>query len=85
MDIVSHELIWDALSAHDMNGKIICSDESEGCPEDVNADGAVNVADVLSVLSDFGCSSNCTDDVNGDSAVNVTDILMLLAAFGNDC
>ena len=85
MDNVSHELIWDALSAHDMNGKIICSDESEGCPEDVNADGAVNVADVLSVLSDFGCSSNCTDDVNGDSAVNVTDILMLLAAFGNDC
>ena len=36
---------------------IIDPDEEEPatCPEDVNADGAVSVADVLAVLSEFGC------------------------------
>ena len=66
---------------------IIDADEAEQnpCPEDVNGDGAISVADVLAVLSEFGCTSSCTMDVNGDSNVNVSDILTLLAAFGEDC
>ena len=66
---------------------IIDADEMEQnpCPEDVNSDGSISVADVLSVLSEFGCASGCTMDVNGDNNVNVSDILTLLAAFGEDC
>ena len=55
------------------------------CPEDLNNDGTISVADVLAVLSEFGCTSSCTMDVNSDGNVNVADILALLAAFGLDC
>ena len=66
---------------------LIDADEAEEnpCPEDVNEDGSISVADVLAVLSEFGCTSSCTMDVNGDNNVNVSDILTLLAAFGEDC
>ena len=56
------------------------------CPEDVNADGAISVADVLAVLSEFGCANtNCLYDIDGDNAVTVNDVLMVLSAFGNPC
>ena len=55
------------------------------CPEDLNNDGQITVADVLELLADFGCTSDCSADLNGDGATNVNDILQLLAAFGNDC
>ena len=55
------------------------------CPEDVNGDGFVSVADVLQVLGEFGCSASCDNDVDGDDAVTVGDILQILSAFGGDC
>ena len=85
MDIVSHEVIWDHLKAFNMDGKITCANDPETCFEDSTSDGAVNVVDVLAVLSNFGCTLDCVADVNSDSVVNVSDILTLLAAFGNDC
>ena len=68
------------------NGTIDPSEELPGtCPEDVNQDGTVSVADVLAILAEFGCTAECSVDVNDDGNVNVSDILALLAAFGNDC
>lgn len=68
------------------NGVIDPAEEAPTtCPEDVNEDGTVSVADVLAVLSEFGCTSTCTFDVNADGNVNVTDVLQLLSAFGLDC
>jgi hypothetical protein len=64
------------------------STDEEGpstCPEDLNQDGSVTVADVLSVLAEFGCASECSVDVDGNGSVNVSDVLALLAAFGSDC
>ena len=29
------------------------------CPGDINGDGGMNVADLLVILSEFGCSSGC--------------------------
>jgi len=55
------------------------------CPEDVNNDGFISVADVLQVLGEFGCAATCTNDVNGDGAVTVADILAILSAFGSTC
>ena len=55
------------------------------CPEDLNADGQISVADILLLLSDFGCSSDCDADLNDDGATNVNDILQILAAFGGEC
>lgn len=62
-----------------------CEWDSCGCPEDVNNDGSVTVADILLLLGNFGCEENCEVDINEDGATNVQDLLMLLAAFGNDC
>ena len=55
------------------------------CPEDLNEDGQITVADILELLADFGCTSDCDADLNGDGATNVNDILQILAAFGEDC
>ena len=62
-----------------------CEFESCDCPEDVNGDGVISVADILELLGQFGCTSGCTVDLNGDGSTNVQDILILLAAFGTTC
>ena len=55
------------------------------CPEDVNEDGFISVADILEVLGEFGCSDACEHDVDGDGVVTVVDILAILSAFGASC
>ena len=55
------------------------------CLEDLNVNGAIDVGDVLMVLSEFGCQSECTADVTGDGFVFVDDILVVLAVFGVVC
>ena len=55
------------------------------CLEDLNQNGAIDVADVLLVLSEFGCESGCTADLTGDGFVAVDDVLLVLSAFGTDC
>ena len=62
-----------------------CEYESCACPNDVNGDGSITVADLLIVLSEFGCTSDCTADVDGDGAVTVADVLLILSAFGSLC
>lgn len=62
-----------------------CDFTSCDCPEDVNGDGVISVADILVLLGEFGCTSGCSVDINGDDATNVQDILLLLAAFGTTC
>ncbi|MBT6175388.1 MAG: choice-of-anchor B family protein [Flavobacteriales bacterium] len=62
-----------------------CEYESCACPNDVNGDGSITVADLLSILSEFGCTSGCTADVDGDGSVTVADVLLVLSAFGSLC
>jgi len=58
------------------------------CTGDVNADGLVNVTDLLDLLATWGACGNpdaCAADfapAGGDGLVNVTDLLDLLAAWG---
>ena len=56
-------------------------------PADLNGNGAIEVADVLMVLSDFGCSTGCNSltDLDGDGSITVNDVLMVLSAFGESC
>ena len=55
---------------------------------DINADGVVNVPDLIALLHCFaeaavpGCES---EDVNADGVVNVLDLIDLLLAFGTTC
>ena len=62
-----------------------CEYTSCDCPEDINGDGVISVADILELLGQFGCTSGCSVDLNDDDATNVQDILILLAAFGTSC
>ncbi|MDE0918164.1 MAG: choice-of-anchor B family protein, partial [Flavobacteriales bacterium] len=63
----------------------LCEYESCACIGDVNGDGAITVADILVVLSEFGCASDCSADVDGDGSVTVSDVLEVLSVFGNPC
>lgn len=66
---------------------ILSTDEAgpSTCPEDVNVDGFISVADVLMLLGEFGCTLECEVDVDGDEVVTVADILQILSAFGSEC
>ena len=55
------------------------------CFGDLNNDSSVTVADLLLILSEFGCTSGCTTDVNGDGLTTVSDLLELLSVFGTAC
>lgn len=57
-----------------------------GCPEDVNGSGMVDMEDILAVLTYFGCSEGCTiGDLDGDGDVDIADGLAVIGAFGNIC
>ncbi|MEJ5294484.1 MAG: GC-type dockerin domain-anchored protein, partial [Fimbriimonadales bacterium] len=51
---------------------------------DVNGDGCVDDADMLTVLFAFG-SDNPDADANGDGTVDDADLLVVLFHFGNGC
>ena len=51
--------------------------------EDVNADGVVNILDLVRVASNLGKSGENGADVNGDGVVNILDLVLVAGAFGN--
>ena len=53
------------------------------CSGDTNGDQMVNVADLLRVLEEWGCTQNCTADLNGDLNVDVTDLLAVIGGWGS--
>ena len=72
-------------SGVDNNCDGVVSESEAACPLDLDGDLAVTVADVLSLLSEFGCEAGCTNDVDGDGQVSVADVLTLLSGFGTVC
>lgn len=56
-----------------------------GCTGDFNSDGLVNVADLLLLLSGFGCTQGCTADLTTDGVVNASDLLVFLGVIGSSC
>lgn len=49
---------------------------------DLNGDGVVDIADLLSLLGAFGCTECSDTDLNGDGVVSVQDVLILLQVWG---
>jgi uncharacterized repeat protein (TIGR01451 family) len=57
----------------------------QGCFGDFNGDGAINIADFLILLADFGCTGTCDTDLNNDGQVNSGDMLVFLSVFSSTC
>ena len=53
-----------------------------GIPVDVNADGAVNIQDLVLVASRLGQAGQNKADVNGDGAVNIQDLVLVAGELG---
>jgi hypothetical protein len=53
-------------------------------PQDVNADGQVNIQDMVLVANNIGQQGLNRADVNRDSIVNIQDLVLVAAAFGTD-
>ena len=54
-------------------------------PWDVNADGTVNIQDLVLVASELGQSGEALKgDVNGDGTVNILDLVLVSSHFGED-
>lgn len=58
---------------------------NSGCPADFNGDLSVSVADLLILISDYGCTQNCSTDLDADDAVSVNDLMVFLIAFVSGC
>ena len=52
------------------------------CVGDLNSDGNVGVADLLTVIDSWGACGGCDADLNGDNVVNVSDLLTVVDAWG---
>ena len=50
---------------------------------DVNADGVVNIQDIVLIAASFGAAGENTADLNGDGVVNVQDLILIANTFGN--
>ena len=78
---------WGTLRVIDVHGSISWRDfwiePDEGIPEDVNADGVVNIQDLVLVASNFGKTSENPADVNADGVVNISDLVLVAAKLGN--
>ncbi len=55
--------------------------EGDACVGDVNADGTVDVTDLLTVIGDWGAMGG-DSDVNADGVVDVADLLAVIGAWG---
>jgi hypothetical protein len=59
---------------------VVCGDD---CVGDIDGDGSVNVADLLTIIGDWG-SSDQSSDLDGDGTVAVGDLLIAISNWG-DC
>jgi len=70
---------------NDSDGDGVC-DEDEVCLGDLTNDGIRSAADLLVLLTEFGCMAGCDDgDLTGDGAVTSADILAFLTVFATAC
>ena len=56
--------------------------EPERLAEDINADGTVNIQDLVQVAAQLGATGENPADVNGDGVVNIQDLVQVAAQLG---
>jgi hypothetical protein len=71
-----------AGTSPDANFDLVPDECEPPCAGDLNADGVVDVIDLLQLMASWGPCPGCTADLNADGEVNVADLLALLAGWG---
>ena len=72
----------DAMLIQVVHGELV--EALPACPGDcANADGNVNVSDLLALLGGWGQPAQACDIAGGDDIINVTDLLALLGGWGS--
>ncbi|MDG2423935.1 MAG: hypothetical protein P8M22_08145 [Phycisphaerales bacterium] len=61
-----------------------CPCPTAECPSDINTDDAVDIADLLLVIDEWG-TDNEAADVDDNGIVDIEDILSVIAAWGSNC
>lgn len=61
-----------------------------GCPEDLDGDGSIGIADLAALLGVYGTCSGDPDydaaaDFNNDGCIGLEDLAQLLAVYGQPC
>ena len=74
-------------SGSDAAKMLFLVDIPDACEADMNADGYVNVTDMLQLIESWGsCNpgpNSCNADLDGDSYVNISDLLILIDSWGS--
>jgi hydroxyacylglutathione hydrolase len=66
----------------------VCSPFSRAqcsCPNDVTADGSVNIDDLLGVINGWGANPGSPADVTGNGLVDIDDLLAVINGWGQTC
>ena len=69
-------------------GTVLCESSFQITQEligDITGDGVVGSADVLVLISAYGCQTNCSIDFTSNGSTDVNDLLFLLMTFGDSC
>ena len=76
------------LASGSSDGTVLLWDMAPEAPQpqplaaDVNADGIVNIQDLVRVAANFGATGENAADVNGDGVTNIIDLTLVAAALG---
>ncbi|MER3402549.1 MAG: hypothetical protein C4337_04455 [Armatimonadota bacterium] len=77
--------IYRFYSRNDAGGRAPVLEVRYRVAGDVNSDGCVDDADLLTALFQFGQTGTPSADLNGDGTVDDADLLTVLFYFGNGC
>jgi hypothetical protein len=71
----------------DMDVTAHFSDGVSDCPEDLNGDGTIDLADLAELLGNYGDSGVDPEegDLDGDGDVDLADLAQLISVYGQDC
>ena len=85
--VVTYTAIDASGNSAQCNVLVTVSTSLEGCClGDLNCDGAISVADLLILISQFGCVGNeCYADLDEDSVVGVSDLQLFNSLYGTFC
>jgi hypothetical protein len=77
---VDGDLDLDIVSVYSQGVSILFNSGSCRLAGDVNADGFINVTDLLIVIARWGrCPASCPGNINDDAQVNVQDLLLVIS------